>query len=377
MTGDPFAEKRRSHGAVSGSLGDDDFLMVLRHGDVKAITRNWATFTSDVAFRVPIPSEADVRSVRQLPIETDPPRHTEYRALVQEVFGRETSRRIRPDVAAIVDRLLDQALAAGEIEVVRDFAVPVQSRALALLLGRPQAEATRWISWGTHVFRDFSDRPEGNAHELDRYLDEVIEAAFVAPGDDFFGLLVRSEFDRRPLNRDEVMGFANLAFAGGRDTLIHLIVNSLHHLATNPEMLTRAKRDPALLESAAEEYLRYFSPIAHIGRVVTEPTEILGHRLEPDDTVSICFASANRDETVFDRPDELVLDRRPNRHVAFGHGPHTCLGAPHARMVLATVLERIVERVETLEVIDATATIEDLGAFRRAVGYEPLRLGIY
>jgi cytochrome P450 len=368
---------RRSDGVVRGSLGDDEFLMVLRHGDVKAITRNWESFTSDVAFRVPIPSEADVRSVRQLPIESDPPRHTEYRAIVQEVFGRETSRRIRPDVVAIVDRLLDQAITAGEVEVVRDFAVPVQSRALALLLGRPQGEATRWISWGTHVFRDFSDRPEGNARELDHYLDEVIDAAFVAPGDDFFGLLVRSKLGGRPLSRDEVMGFANLAFAGGRDTLIHLIVNSLHHLATNPQVLARAKQDPTLLQSATEEYLRYFSPIAHIGRVVTEPTELLGRRLEPDDTVSICFASANRDETVFDRADELVLDRRPNRHVAFGHGPHTCLGAPHSRMVLTTVLERVAERAEGLEVIDAAAEIEDLGPFTRAIGHERLRLGIH
>ena len=369
---DPFATKRRHDGLVDGSVGGQDFKMVLRYADLKNVCKDWSTYSSDAPFRVPIPSEEDVRSVRQLPIETNPPDHTEYRSLVRGPFSRDTSMAIESEVANIVGDLLDSAIVDGKLEVVRGFALPIQSRSLAFMLGRPQSEADHWISWGTHVFRDLEASSTGSAQSLDAYLEEAIDAAIADPGSDFFGLLVRSEFKGRQLTRDEILGFANLAFAGGRDTVIHLIANSIHYLATNQSAFDELRGDPSLIKSATEEFLRFFSPITPIGRVVAKEAELLGRQVHVDETVSICFASANRDEFVFDRPDQVILDRRPNRHVAFGHGPHTCLGAPHTRMILSTVLERLVGRVSRLVVLEATQKVEDLGELDRVVSFDPL-----
>ncbi len=144
---DPFRQHRQATGALESHVGADEFVMVLRYEDLKDITRDWDTYTSDAPFRVPIPSEHNVRAVRQLPIETDPPDHSEYRRVVQETFGRETSQSIRPRVRSIVATLLDAALENGKMEAVRSFALPIQSRALALMLGRSQDEANEWISW--------------------------------------------------------------------------------------------------------------------------------------------------------------------------------------------------------------------------------------
>jgi hypothetical protein len=244
------------------------------------------------------------------------------------------------------------------------------------MLGRSEEEAEEWISWGTHVFRDFQDSAEGHASALDRYLERVLDEAIAQPGEDFFGLLATATFRGRPLTREEMLGFANLTFAGGRDTVINAITNSLHYLAENPRAFDRLRGEPPLVASAVEEFLRYFSPLTHIGRIVRSETQLHGRVLEPDTLVSLCFASANRDESVFERADECVLDRYPNRHVAFGFGPHTCLGAPLARTVLAVVLRRFAERVARISVISATEKMEEFESVQRQVGFDPLLVGI-
>lgn len=368
---DPFAP-HRPDGVIDGVVGTDEFVMVLRYDDLKAVTRDWQRFTSDAPFRVPIPSEHDVRSVRQLPIECDPPDHMEYRELVKVPFSRATAAAIEPDVRAIADELLAPALENRSLEVVRSFALPLQSRSLALMLGRSRAEADQWISWGTHVFRDSGATEGSHASDLDAYLDGAIADAVRRPGDDFFGLLATAEFRGRRLTREEMLGFANLTFAGGRDTVINAITNSVFHLASNPHVLERLRTDRDLIPTATEELLRYFSPLTHIGRIATEETDLHGRRVCPGDVVSLGFASANRDESVFERADECLVDRKPNRHIAFGHGPHTCLGAPLARMVMSVVLDRIVESVERVDVTEAEAKIEDLGPVHRQVGFDRL-----
>jgi cytochrome P450 len=373
---DPFVDARRGPGTIDGRVGTDDFVMALRYDDLRAVARDWRTFTSDAPFRVPIPSEHGVRPVRQLPIETDPPDHGDYRRLVQKPFSIATATAIEPEVRAVVDALLEPGLRDGRLEIVRSFALPLQSRSLALMLGRPQEEADEWISWGTHVFRDFTDSDEGHASHLDRYLERAIEEAIAEPRDDFFGLLATATFRGRALTRDEMMGFANLTFAGGRDTVINAITNSLHWLAERPDELARLREDRLLIPSAVEEFLRFFSPLTHIGRIVRSGTRLHDRDLEPDSVVSLCFASANREETAFERPDECLLDRRPNRHVAFGFGPHTCLGAPLARAVLSVAIDRFADRVAAMSVLEAIPKLEDLGSLRRQVSFDPLVLAL-
>ena len=367
---DPFRDARRDHGVLGLPTDRETIPLILRHDDVRKAAKDWKTFSSDAPFRVPIPSEEHLRSVRQLPIETDPPEHGEYRDLVEPFFLRAKQPAFIECIEEITDRLLGDALGRDTIEVVGELALPLQSRALTVLLGVPEAEAERFIGWGVHVFH--GEHGVHQAAELERYLGEQFDKAATNPGDDFYGLLTKAQFHGRPLTRAEQLGFANLMFAGGRDTVIHSIACALGFLAERPEALDFLRADPSRIVLASEEFFRVFMPLTHIGRVCPVDTDVHGMTVEAGDRASLCWASANLDETVFPAADEVHLDRRPNQHVAFGFGAHLCLGAAHARTVMRTLLERLCSSVERIELISKIDRVEHTPAYDRPLGYESL-----
>ena len=168
------------------------------------------------------------------------------------------------------------------------------------------------------------------------------------------------------------MGFGNLTFAGGRDTIIHSISSILAYLGSHPEAFEYLRQDPKRIVHASEEFFRAFMPLTHIGRVCPVDTNVHGVPVKAGGRVSLCWASANFDETVFEKPEEVRLDRKPNPHLSFGFGDHLCLGAPHARLILRTLLQKSVERVSSVRVLDAKARVENEECYERAVGYESL-----
>jgi cytochrome P450 len=344
--------------------------MLLRHEDVRKAAKDWQSFSSDAPFRVPVPSEEEVRTMRQLPIERDPPEHTEYRKIVEPFFQRPKDPAFVARVEALIAGMLDEALARGTVEVVNDFALPLQSRALTYLLNVPEAEAETWISWGIHVFRVGEGVEKGRA--LEEYLHRQFDRAEAQPGDDFFSALTSATYQGRPLTREEMMGFANLAFAGGRDTIIHTITCALGYLAQHPEALGFLRADTGRIIHASEEFFRVFMPLTHIGRVCPRDTEVHGVTVKAGDRISLCWSSANLDETAFPAPHEVRLDRKPNPHLSFGFGTHLCLGAPHARLILRTLLRLVCERVRSLQIIEAEERVEREAKFDRALGYERL-----
>lgn len=369
MDDDPFREARETEGVMRCPVQGERIPMILRHADVRDAAKDWKTFSSDAPFRVPIPSEEDVRNVRQLPIETDPPQHTEYRKIVEPFFKRPRD----PDFIAAIDSLVGgmvaEMIARGETEIVGDFAVPLQSRALAHLLNVGQEEAETWISWGVHVFHDPS---KGKASTLDGYIAAQLDRAEKSPGEDFFFALTRAEYQGRKLTRDEMAGFANLTFAGGRDTVIHSISSIIAHLAENLDDLAFLREDPRRVTLAGEEFFRVISPLTHIGRVCPETTDVHGVEVPPAGRVSLCWASANRDATAFDSPAEIRLDRKPNPHLAFGAGTHLCLGAAHARLIIRLLLEHLSQRVDRITILSSKPNIERRETYARQIGYEAL-----
>ena len=371
---DPFATARRDAGVLDADFLGEKIPMILRYKDVRAAAADYETYSSDSPFRVPIPSEERVRKVRQLPIEVDPPEHTDYKAIVKPFFAAPKQPEMIAKIEALVGEMLDDVIDAGPIEVVNDFALPLQSRALTLLLGMPMEESETWISWGKHVFSG----PEGHSEEkgsvVDQYLHAQFDRAEADPGDDFFSALTKATFRGRPLTRDEKVGFANLAFAGGRDTVIATVSLTLAHLAENPEDIVRLRENPLLVRSAAEEIVRIASPLTMIGRTCPHATEIHGVNVEPGQRTAICWASANRDETVFENPEKLDIDRKRNPHVAFGAGTHTCLGASHARLILRTLVNLISQRVGTMTLVDSKANYEEWPHYKRQTGYEYLNI---
>jgi cytochrome P450 len=368
---DPFNTPRTERGVLRCPFQGEELPMLLRHEDVRNAARDWQQFSSDAPFRVPIPSEEAMRTMRQLPIETDPPDHGDYRDIVDPFFKQAKEADTIAWMNHLIGQMVSEAIARDSIEVVREFALPLQSRALTRLLGMPETEAETWISWGIHVFHDGDDSHRKGA-TLEEYLHGQFDRAAVDGGDDFFGVLTRATFRGRPLTRDEMMGFANLTFAGGRDTIIHTISTVIAHFAQDPSALDFLRRDVRHIPHAAEEFFRIASPLTHLARVCRSDTTVLGEHVPAGGRISLNWASANRDERVFDDPHTVRLDRRPNPHVAFGTGTHFCLGAPHARLLLRTLLEQCAAKVERVTILSAQEKVEREAMYERRVGYESL-----
>jgi cytochrome P450 len=369
MPKDPFREARQKSGILKCPFQGEDIPMLLRHAEVRAAAKDWQTFSSDAPFRVPIPSEEDLRTMRQLPIETNPPEHSEYRKIVDPFFKRSKSPEVVAKVQALIAELLDHALVSDSIEVVNGLALPIQSRALTYLLNVPESEAATYIAWGIHVF-------SGEGTSLEDYLASALDQAAANPGDDFFSALTKATFQDRPLTREEMLGFANLTFAGGRDTIIHSISSIIHHFGKKPADLEKLRANPKGLVLAGEEFFRAFMPLTHIGRVCPVTTDLQGHPVPPDGRVSLGWAAANFDEDVFEAPEEVRLDRKPNPHVSFGFGTHLCLGAPHARLIVRSLLEALIERVSSIEIKEAQPHLEDHPAYQRKNGFDSLQVSI-
>ena len=368
---DPFQKARAESGVMQCPFHGEKITMILRHEDVRKAAKDWQTFSSDAPFRVPIPSEEEVRSMRQLPIETNPPDHGDYREIVEPFFQRAKDPAMIAQVESLISDMITQALERESIEIVNEFALPVQSRALTYLLNVPESEGETWIGWGIHVFKvTGGEFKKGSV--LEDYLHATFDQAEANPGADFFSALTQATFQGRKLTREECMGFANLAFAGGRDTIIHTISCALGHLAEHPEALEYLRADPKRITLASEEFFRVFMPLTHIGRVCPADTDMNGITVKAGERISLAWASANFDEAAFPAPQEIRLDRKPNPHISFGFGTHLCLGAPHARLILRTLLKLCCERIKSITILKANERVEHEAKFDRTLGYETL-----
>lgn len=368
---DPFQEARTASGVMLCPFHGENITMILRHEDVRKAAKDWETFSSDAPFRVPIPSEEDVRSMRQLPIETNPPEHTDYRAIAEPFFQRAKEPEMIAKVESLIDGMLTEAFSHESVEIVHDFALPIQSRALTFLLNTSEKEAETWIGWGIHVFK-VSGGEFKKGTVLEDYLTAKFDEVEASPGDDFFSALVKADFRGRRLTREECMGFANLAFAGGRDTIILTIACAIGYLAEHPEALEYLREDSKRITLASEEFFRVFMPLTHIGRVCPKDTDVNGVAVRAGERISLCWSSANFDEAAFPAPGEVRLDRKPNPHLSFGFGAHLCLGAPHARLILRTLLKLCCARVRRIHLLSAKERVEHEAKFDRTLGYDEL-----
>ncbi|MGB6152084.1 MAG: cytochrome P450 [Pricia sp.] len=373
---DPFGDARSGKGYSEIEDQNDPVTMLLRHRDVRKTAHNYKQFSSEaIPGRIVVPSEVNIRSTRQIPFEVDPPAHGIYRALVEPWFKRPLQQEYQEKLSVQISANIENALLKGTVEVVKDLALPLQSRALTLLLNTPHAEAERWISWGTHVFRSEGEALDGDkANILYDYIDEQIDQSIEKPGDDLYSVLLASEYEGRKLTKEEVKGVMVLTFAGGRDTVINAVTNAIAYLAEHPQALERFRKEPVVIGKAVEEFIRYFSPLTQMGRVVTEDTHVCEHAAKADSRISLCWASANRDETVFENPNEIVIDRKMNPHVGFGFSHHNCLGATHARQILKVLLQTLANKVGSMEIQEYKENIEEWGEFRRKVGYDRIEV---
>jgi cytochrome P450 len=305
--------------------------------EVRAAAKDWERFSSRVH------GDADVRDYPQLPLEVDPPEHGVYRALLDPILGRRAVASLEPDVRAIAGGLVGEFRRRGRAEAVGDLAIPMVVTTIAHALGR-HADAAELTSWGHTSWEVAPDGTRSGAR-LHGYIARVLDEAMIKPGDDAFSRIATATIDGRPLTRLEQVGLASLLLAGGRDTVIHVLCGAMWHLARDAAVRARLRADPDRLPLAIEEYLRYLSPNPGMERRAT--TEVSGEwgSAAAGDIVILGWGPANHDPTAFDAAGEIHLDRRPNPHLAFGSGPHTCIGIHLARLEARVFLEELLAAV--------------------------------
>lgn len=289
---------------------------------------------------------------------TDPPDHTRLRTLVSRAFTPRAVERMRARIESIVDALLERALARGALDVVADLAHPLPITVIAEMVGVPTEDSDKFKTWSDGLVatdlaehRDKWKKWETSAKEFSGYLAEMIARRRRAPEADLLSALIAAEERGDFLGETELIANVILLIAAGNETTTHLISNAVLALLRERAVLDALRADPARIEAAVEELLRFDPPVLVQGRIAREAVELGGKRIAAGDRVLCAIAAANRDPEVFADPDRLHLDRA-NSHLAFGFGIHYCLGASLARLETQIALQRLLERAPQLELTE-------------------------
>jgi cytochrome P450 len=302
------------------------------------------------------------------PITSDPPFHAMARRLLLPAFGPKPIAAFEPFTRALCNELLDAAAGKDVIDAAVDYAQDIPLRVIVRMLGFPQEDADIFRRFIRLILEDVDASAEErqatiNEGELDTYLHARIEEHLAEPRDDLTSFLLEAELDGNKLHPDHVQGTMVLLMVAGIDTTWSAIGASLWHLAQHPDDRKRLAADPALMDTAVEEFLRAYAPVT-MARLVSKDFDFNGCPMKEGDWLLLPFPAANRDPDVFPDADEVHLDRVENRHSAFGLGIHRCLGSNLARMELRVALEEWIKRYPDFELADAGAVTWSAGQVR-------------
>ncbi|MGW5241549.1 cytochrome P450 [Monashia sp. NPDC004114] len=417
-----LADLRREHGVVrveepeqAGWPEGPGYWLVLRHADVTRVLRDPATFSSQLGgtqIRDPA-TAADLTFVRRMMLNLDPPEHSRIRRMLARSFTPRAvaalEGQIRTHASAIVDRMLD---GPSECDFAKDVAADLPLLALADILGVPAQDRWLLFDWSNRVigWQDpdyavsaaFDDvgggsdlaavatalRPAPDADgrmpdprsrsgmpDLYAYAAALGERKRADPGDDVMSILMAQRDDSAGgAGHVTIEEFENLFWlfaVAGNETLRNGIPGGMIALLRHPEAQRALRDDPSGIPTAVEEMLRWWTPVMVFRRTATTATEVGGQAISAGDKVVVSFASANRDEAVFDRPDDFDVTRDAGAHLAFGHGPHFCLGAHLARVQLRALFAEVLARTSWLEPAGDPALLRS--NFQRGVKRLPVR----
>jgi cholest-4-en-3-one 26-monooxygenase len=293
----------------------------------------------------------------ELMLTMDPPPHTRHRRLVNRGFTPKMIGMLEPHIREITNTILKDAVARGEVDFVVDVASELPLQVIAELMGIPQEDRHKVFDWSNRMIG--SEDPEYSVSEelvqqaqieMFMYAQSLADRRREDPQDDIITKLLSADIDGDQLSAMDFNLFFLLLAVAGNETTRNAIAHGMNAFLESPDQYDLLVNNPNLLDSAVEEVLRWASPVMYFRRNVTEDLDYKGHKLAAGDKVSIWYASANRDEDIFDDPFKFDITRTPNDHIAFGGGgPHHCLGANLARMEMRLFFEELTAMVPRVE----------------------------
>ena len=359
------------------------FWCITKHEDIQQISRDPETFISSERLVIRAAGSGDggandpSLAIPNL-IAMDPPEHGKYRATTNRRFSPRGMRILEARIDEIAERaigdaashIVDEVSGRRQAEFVADVAAKMPMAAICEMLGVERAAWADIFHW-TNEFLGAED-PEYQQGRTRREtwqsgmrglmgaFRELIEKRRVEPADDVMTTLVEAKIDGEPLSEMDILSYATLLILAGNETTRNATSGGLLALIEHPEQFERLRREPALLDSAIEEILRWTSPVIHFARTVTRDVEMRGTMLREGDTLALWYPSANRDADVFEEPELFDIGRAPNEHLAFGgYGEHFCLGANLARLELRGIYGHLLERLEEIRL---DGDVERLGS---------------
>ncbi len=323
----------------------EDIVFALRHPEI---------FSSDTSRQMGLGTERPL-----IPQQLDPPAQTRYRKIIDPRFSRERMLELEPSVRADASALIDGFLDKGACEANRQFAIPLPCNAFLRLMGLPLEDLDLFLELKDGIIRPHMKTrdPEEMARiraqtgqRIYAYFENVIEDRRQSPGDDMTSYLLGAEVAGDRLSNDEILDICYLLLLSGLDTVTATIGCSLAYLATHRDPRRKLVEEPDCIETAIEELLRWETPVTSVPRVVMKDCEIAGAQIRRGEVVMLLLGAANLDPRGFEAGDVVDLERRNNRQLAFGGGPHRCLGSHLARMELRAALQEWHRRIPDYEI---------------------------
>ncbi len=282
-------------------------------------------------------------------VSMDPPRHRQLRNLVTQAFTPRGVAQLSERITAIVNERLDYVANTGYMDIIDDLAYPLPVIVIAEMLGIPQEDRERFKVWSDVVVGATYPEEGDTQAAMSKYFLDMIEQRSRERKDDLISALLDAQIDGQHLDLRELLGFCILLLVAGNETTTNLIGNAILCFDEQPEVMEQLRAEPALLPGAIEEVLRYRSPVQFMYRRAAADVTIRDQEIQAGQMVLAWIGSANRDEAQFPDPDHFDIRRTPNRHIAFGHGIHFCLGAPLARLEAKFALTMLLERFQGIK----------------------------
>jgi cytochrome P450 len=361
MLADPYPYYHRLRRADPIHRSPFGYWVLSRHQDVDALLRDpraCSDFPHDEAWARHRggPDSPIVRSTVLWMMMQDGDAHRRLRAFTGQIFTARAVQRLRPRIAAVIDGLIDE-ISEGRIDLVEDLALPLPIMVIGELLGIPRTDRGQCRTWTDRIGRvvDPIVTPDMRAAmnqaltEFSAYIAEQVQARRANPGQDLLSTLVTMDDSNDRLTDDEIIANVLLLFNAGHETTVNLIGNGMLALVQHPEQLSLLRQNPGLMNQAVEELSRYDSPVQIAARIMTADMHLGDTTIPAGSKVMVIYGAANRDPARYADPDRLDISRTGVKSLAFGGGPHFCIGAPLARLEVAMVFTALLERYRSIE----------------------------